>query len=151
MTGADRRDGAALLILRLGLVWFIFLWAAHKLITPAQYQDLARNFDGVDLSLAAVLAAGVVQIAICALAAAGAFRPFSYGALLLMHLFTVSRRWPQFLDPFAVNEHGFPINRNPAIDLAALGGFAALMLLIHRDHFGVGGWLARRGRGRWWM
>ena len=46
----DKRDGLALLILRLGLAWFIFLWAAHKLITPGQYQQLARHFDKVDVS-----------------------------------------------------------------------------------------------------
>ena len=144
MTSLDRRDGLALLILRCGLVWFIFLWAAHKLITPGQYQDLARNIDGVDLGLGQVHLIGAVQIAICALALLGIFRPFSYGALLLMHAFTVSRRWERFLDPFAVNDRGFPVNRNPVIDLAVLGALIALVLLIHRDHFSLGAWLKRR-------
>ncbi|HMB13807.1 MAG TPA: hypothetical protein VKN37_07355 [Roseovarius sp.] len=30
----DKLDGLALLVMRLGLAWFIFLWAAHKVITP---------------------------------------------------------------------------------------------------------------------
>ncbi|WP_297773912.1 hypothetical protein [uncultured Roseovarius sp.] len=147
----DKTDALALLILRLGLVWFIFLWAAHKVITPTQYQNLARHFDEVDVSLAQVYAMGGFQIAICAFAAFGILRYFSYGSLLVMHFFTVTRRWDGFLDPFAVNDRGFPINRNQVIDLAVLAAFIALVLLVRRDHFSVGGWFARHDRARWWM
>ena len=147
----DRLDALALLILRLGLAWFIFLWAAHKLITPDQYRNLAAHFDGVDVSVAQVYMMGGVQIALCIMVVLGVLRYLSYGSLLLMHVFTVSRRWEGFLDPFAVNDNGFPVNRNQVIDLAVLAAFIALVLLIHRDHFSIGGWLARRARGRWWM
>ena len=147
----DRLDGLALLIMRLGLAWFIFLWAAHKIITPKQYQNLARYFDGVDISLMQVYVTGGVQILLCILVALGVLRFFSYGSLLVMHFFTVTRRWEGFLDPFALNDRGFPVNRNQVIDLAVLGAFIALMLLIRRDHFSVGGWLARHDRPRWWM
>ncbi|MEM8789142.1 MAG: hypothetical protein AAGE76_12855 [Pseudomonadota bacterium] len=150
MTDTDRRDGLALLILRAGLIWFMFLWAIHKILTPGQYQQLARHFDQVDLSLIQVYAAGSLQIAICALALIGIFRPFTYGALLVMHFFTVTRRWERFFDPFAINENGFPVNRNAVIDLAVLGAFVALVLLIHRDHFSLGGFLNRRWYPRWW-
>lgn len=147
----DRLDGLALLVLRLGLAWFMFLWAAHKVITPGQYQNLARHFDGVDVSLAQVYAMGGVQIALCVLVVIGVFRYFSYGSLLVMHFFTVTRRWEGFFDPFAVNDRGFPVNRNQVIDLAVLGALIALVLLIRRDHFSIGGWLARHDRARWWM
>jgi uncharacterized membrane protein YphA (DoxX/SURF4 family) len=147
----DRLDGVALLVLRLGLAWFMFLWAAHKVITPKQYQNLARHFDGVDVSLAQVYALGGVQIALCVLVVIGVFRYFSYGSLLMMHFFTVTRRWEGFLDPFTLNDRGFPVNRNQVIDLAVLGAFIALVLLIRRDHFSIGGWLARHDRARWWM
>ncbi|MDA8747632.1 hypothetical protein N9M66_05430 [Litoreibacter sp.] len=147
----DRLDGLAVLILRLGLAWFIFLWAAHKIITPGQYQQLARHFDKVDVSVLQVYAIGGIQILLCAMVALGIFRIFSYSALGVMHLFTVLRRWERFLDPFAINERGFPINRNPVIDLAVLAAFIALVLLIRRDHFSIGGWLARHDRPRWWM
>lgn len=151
LTPQDRLDGLAVLILRLGLVWFIFLWAVHKIITPAQYQSLARNIDGVEISLSQVYLAGGVQILLCLMVALGLFRYFSYGSLLAMHFFTVLRRLDGFLDPFAVNERGFPVNRNQVIDLAVLAAFIALVLLIRRDHFSVGGWLARHDRPRWWM
>ncbi|MBW4974766.1 hypothetical protein KZZ08_14125 [Roseovarius mucosus] len=151
LSSQDKMDAVALLVLRLGLAWFIFLWAAHKIITPGQYQDLARNFDEVEVSLSQVYLAGGAQIALCLLVALGVLRYFSYGSLLIMHFFTVTRRWEGFFDPFAVNERGFPVNRNQVIDLAVLAALIALVLLIRRDHFSVGGWLARHDRARWWM
>jgi len=120
MTRYDRLDATALLILRLGCAWFIFLWAAHKLITPGQYQGLARNFDGVELSLGAVHAVAWVQVAVCALAAIGFLRWIAYGGMAVMHAWTVSRRWDGFFDPFSLNDRGFPVNRNQVIDLAVL-------------------------------
>jgi hypothetical protein len=151
LSAQDRLDGAAVLILRLGLSWFIFLWAAHKIITPRQYQNLARHFDGVEVSVGQVMLGGWVQIELCLLVALGVLRYLSYGSLLVMHVFTVSRRWEGFLDPFALNDRGFPVNRNQVIDLAVLAAFVALVLLIRRDHFSIGGWLARHDRPRWWM
>lgn len=151
LTRNDWLDGAAVLILRAGLVWFMFLWAAHKIITPKQYQGLVKHFDGVAVSLDQVYLIGGVQIAICVLALIGVFRPFSYGALLAMHFFTVTRQFDRYVDPFALNDKGFPINRNPVIALAALGAFVALVLLIRRDHLSLGGWIARRRGARWWL
>ena len=150
LTSNDWIDGVALLVLRLGLAWFMFLWAAHKIITPSQYQQLARHFDKVDLSLWQVYLAGGLQIVLCLCVAVGIFRYASYSALLAMHFFTVLRRWERFIDPFALNDRGFPINRNPVIDLAVLGAFIALVLLIRRDHLSLGGWLNRHHRKAWW-
>lgn len=147
----DQRDGAALLVLRLGLVWFMFLWAIHKIFTPKQYQGLAKNFDGVALSFEQIYLMAGFQILLCVLAALGLMRPFSYGALALMHFFTVTRRWEGFFDPFALNDRGFPIHRNQVIDLAVLGAFIALLLLMHRDRWSLGALIARRGRPRWWL
>ena len=151
MSNDDWKDGAALLIMRLGLAWFIFLWAAHKIITPKQYQNLARHFDGVDVSFAQIYGMAAFQIAVCVLVALGMFRLFSYSALLVMHFFTVTRRWEKFFDPFALSEKGFPINRNAVIDIAVLGAMIALILLVRRDHWSIGGWIERRQGVRWWM
>jgi hypothetical protein len=151
MTAQDLRDAAALLILRLGLAWFMFLWAAHKLITPGQYKALAKNFDGVDLSIAQIVTAGSVQVALCVMVALGIFRYASYGALAVMHFYTLTRRWEGFFDPFAVNGNGFPVNRNQVIDLAVMGAFIALLLMVARDHWSVGAALRRRMGARWWQ
>jgi hypothetical protein len=138
------RDGVALLLMRLGLAWFLFLWAIHKVITPKQYQSLARQIDGVELDFSTIYTVAAVQIAIAMLVAVGALRWISYPALALIHLFTVTRRWEGFLDPFAVNDRGFPINRNQVIDLAVMAAMLALILLIHRDRFSVGAWWRQR-------
>lgn len=151
MTAQDRQDALALLILRLGLVWFMFLWAVHKVITPGQYRALTQNFDGVELSFAQIYTVASVQMAICALAAVGILRFASYGALAGMHFYTLTRRWEGFLDPFALNDQGFPINRNQVIDLAVMAGFIALLLMISRDHWSLGGALRRRIGWRWWQ
>jgi hypothetical protein len=71
----------------------------------------------------------------------------SYPALAVMHLFTVLRRWAGFLDPFAINDRGFPIHRNQVIDLAVLAVLAvlaALILLIDRDRWSVDAWWRAR-------
>ncbi|WP_299612419.1 hypothetical protein [uncultured Tateyamaria sp.] len=134
------RDGLALLLMRLGLAWFIFLWAAHKIITPKQYQGLARHFDGIELDFTTIYLVAGAQILICVLVALGVVRWLSYPALALMHLFTVLRRWEGFFDPFALNDRGFPIHRNQVIDLAVLAAMIALILLIHRDRWSVAVW-----------
>ncbi|KIN60956.1 hypothetical protein Z945_1939 [Sulfitobacter noctilucae] len=151
MTSQDHRDALAVLILRLGLTWFMFLWAVHKVITPGQYRALARNFDSVDLSFTQIYLVAGVQIAICALAAVGILRFASYGALAGMHFYTLTRRWEGFFDPFALNDSGFPIHRNQVIDLAVFGAFVALLLLVARDHYSLGGALRRRIGPRWWQ
>ena len=151
MTSLDRKDAAALLILRLGLAWFIALWAIHKIITPKQYQGLARHFDGVEVSILQIYIVAGIQIFLCVLAVLGLFRLVSYGSLLIMHFFTVTRRWECFFDPFALNDNGFPIHRNQVIDLAVLCAFIALIMLIHRDHFSIGGWLRRHMGAYWWQ
>ncbi|PWE33668.1 hypothetical protein DDZ14_03080 [Maritimibacter sp. 55A14] len=148
----DGLDGMALLVLRLGLGWFIFVWAVNKVLTPGQYQQLVRHFDGVEIATWQVIAVAAVQIALCLAVFVGIGRVFSYSALMLMHLFTIMRRWEQFLDPFEINDNGFPVNRNVVIDLAVLAGMIALILMIRRDHFSLGGWLARHmGHWRFWM
>ena len=151
MSYFDRKDAVALFILRVGLTWFIFLWAIHKVITPKQYQQLAKYIDGVDVSFAQIYSIAGLQILLCGLAVVGAFRPISYGGLALVHFYTVTRRWDGFFDPFAINAKGFPIHRNQVIDLAVMAAFIALLLLIHRDHFSVGAWLRRHQGPRWWQ
>ncbi len=151
LTPADKRDAFAVLLLRLGLIWFLFLWAIHKLLATSQYQSLARNFDNMDLDASTVQAAGIAQLALLALALLGIFRPFSYGAMAVMHAFTVSRQWERYIDPFAISERGFPVNRNVSVSAAVMCAFIVLLLLIPRDHFSLGGWLRRTWRRAWWL
>ena len=151
LSATDKRDAFAVLLLRCGLIWFLFLWAIHKILATGQYQRLAKNFDDVELSVTTVQLIGYGQILFLALALIGIFRPFTYGAMALTHAFTVSRQWERYIDPFVVNDRGFPANRNVSISLAVMCAFVVLLLLIHRDHFSLGGYLKRKWEEHWWL
>ncbi|MBZ0215857.1 MAG: hypothetical protein K8F25_04835 [Fimbriimonadaceae bacterium] len=140
-----RRDAAALLLLRLGLAWFLAVWAVNKILEPGQYVRIWGYFHGIDIGANLPYFMGGAQIVICVMAALGLWRIVSYGLLFLMHLVTVIVIMPSLMAPFVI-ENNFPVNRNSAIALAALGGFAALWLLRHRDHWSLDVWLARRKR-----
>ncbi|MEH6402598.1 MAG: hypothetical protein V7750_04450 [Sneathiella sp.] len=142
MNEFDKRDAAALLILRLGLVWFLFVWAVNKIIEPGQYTRIWGYFHGVDIGVTMPYVMGGLQILICLIAALGLWRRVSYGLLFLMHLVTVIVIFPSLIDPFSIVDN-FPVNRNNAIALTALSGFSALWLLRHRDHWSLDMWLSR--------
>ncbi|MDJ0614449.1 MAG: hypothetical protein QNJ29_12320 [Rhizobiaceae bacterium] len=147
----EKRDALAVLILRLGLIWFLFLWAIHKLLATSQYQSLARNFDKVEIDATTVQLIGIAQLAVLFLALIGIFRPFVYSAMALTHAFTVSRQWERYIDPFAISERGFPVNRNVSVSAAVMCAFIVLILLIHRDRYSIGAWLQHRIGHRWWL
>lgn len=145
LTGAGyhKKDALALLILRLGLSWFLFVWAVNKVIEPGQYVRIWGYFHGIDIGANLPYIMGTVQILICVLAALGLWRIVSYGLLFVMHLVTVIVIFPSLIAPFVI-EDNFPVNRNNAIALAALAGFAALWLLRDRDHWSLDMWRLRR-------
>ncbi|NQV59696.1 MAG: hypothetical protein HQ502_08505 [Alphaproteobacteria bacterium] len=141
--GNDTRDALALLLLRLGLAWFLFVWAVNKIIEPGQYVRIWGYFHGIDIGANMPYFMGGAQIFICVAVALGLWRNVSYGLLFAMHLVTVIVILPSLAAPFVI-ENNYPVNRNNAIALAALGGFAAIWLLRHHDHWSLDAWLARR-------
>ncbi|MBY8975523.1 DoxX family membrane protein [Rhodobacteraceae bacterium NNCM2] len=138
------REALACLILRVGLGWFIFVWAVNKLLAPAQYQDLANWIDRVDLSLAQVYAVAIIQIIVCICVFIGWQRIVSYGILIVIHGYTIYRQLPRYLDPFEINDKGFPVNRNATDALAVLFAMVALWLLRSRDRWSLDCWLESR-------
>lgn len=137
------QEALGLLILRLGLAWFLFVWAVNKILAPGQYVKLWGYFHGIEIGAAAPYVMGGLQIVICVAMAAGFWRPVSYGLGLAMHAVTIAVIFPSLIAPFVI-ENGFPSNRNQAVALAAFAGFAALWLLRRQDHWSVDAWLARR-------
>lgn len=138
-----KREALALLLLRLGLSWFLFVWAVNKIIEPGQYVRIWGYFHGIDIGANIPYFLGSAQVIICVAAALGFCRIVSYGLLFAMHLVTVVVIFQSLIAPFVI-EDNFPVNRNASIALAALGGFAALWLLRHRDHWSLDAWLKRR-------
>ncbi|MCF8466096.1 MAG: hypothetical protein K9G33_01715 [Sneathiella sp.] len=147
MTDHYKQEALALLLLRVGLAWFIFVWATNKIIEPGQYVRIWGYFHGIDIGETMPYFMGGAQIVICVLAALGFWRIFTYGLLFLMHLVTVIVIFPTLIAPFVI-EDNFPVNRNNAIAVAALGGFAALWLLRHRDHWSLDIWISNRKSNR---
>ena len=140
---SDWQQSLGLVILRLGLAWFLFVWAVNKILAPVQYQKLWGYFHKIDIGATLPYVMGGLQIVICVAIAAGLWRTLSYGLGFVMHGVTIVVILPSLLSPFVIN-NGFPTNRNQAIALAAFAGFAALWLLRERDDWSVDGWLARR-------
>jgi len=143
MDGYDKRDALALLLLRFGLIWFLFVWAVNKILEPDQYVRLWGYFHGVDIGANMPYYMGSAQIIVYVAAAIGFWRVVSYGLLFVMHSVTVYVIFPSLMAPFVI-ENNFPVNRNNAVALAALGGFAALWLLRRHDHWSLDAWLERR-------
>lgn len=142
----DWQEALGLVLLRLGLAWFLFVWAVNKILAPAQYVKIWDYFHGIELAANMPYIMGTAQIVICMAIAAGLWRTISYGLGFLMHAVTCAVIASELIAPFVI-ENGYPVNRNQAIALAALGGFAALWLLRRRDVWSLDAWLAgRRGQ-----
>ena len=43
------QEALGLLILRLGLAWFLFVWAVNKILAPAQYVKIWGYFHGIEI------------------------------------------------------------------------------------------------------
>ena len=139
-----RREAFGMLALRVGLAWFIFVWAVNKFLATGQYQFILKRFDGIEAGPILVYGLAVVQVLVCLMVFAGLWRGVSYAALAFMHALTIYRIWPRLIDPFEISEKGFPVNRNSVIALAVMLAMVALWSLRHRDHWSLDAWLARR-------
>ncbi len=140
---ADQRDALAILLLRLGLGWFLLVWAVNKILAPGQYANIWDYFHGISIGPDMPYYMGAAQVVLALAIMMGLFRTASYALGFLAHGVTVAVVLPSLLAPFVI-EKGFPVNRNQAIALAALAGFAALWLLRHRDRWSVDAWWASR-------
>ncbi len=138
-----QREALALLILRVGLAWFLFVWAVNKILVPGQYVRIWGYFYDIEIGQQMPYFMGTAQIVICAAMAIGLWRVVTYALGFLMHGVTVAIILPTLVAPFEV-VNNFPINRNSSIALAAFAGFAALWLLRHRDHWSLDCWLKDR-------
>ena len=142
-TRPNGQEALGILILRVGLAWFLLVWAVNKILAPEQYQKLWGYFHGIDIGSTLPYVMGAAQIIISLAIAIGLWRTISYALGFLMHTVTIVVISPSLIAPFVIN-NGFPTNRNQAIAVAAWAGFAALWLLRKRDNWSVDEWLARR-------
>ncbi|MEM7189076.1 MAG: hypothetical protein AAF439_05645 [Pseudomonadota bacterium] len=136
-----------MLLLRIGVAWFIFVWAVNKFFAPGQYQFILKRFDKIEAELWTVYGIAIAQTVVCVLVFLGLWRLLSYGALMLIHAGTIYRIWPRLIDPFEISDKGFPVNRNSAIALGIFLAMVALLLLRNRDAWSLDHWMKRRRGG----
>lgn len=141
-----QREALALLVLRVGLAWFLLVWAVNKILAPDQYVKIWGYFHGIAIGPTLPYYMGAAQIAMSLAMMLGAFRKLSYTLGFLIHGVTMVIILPSLVAPFVI-ENGFPVNRNQSIAVTAFVGFAALWLLRHRDHWSLDAWrTTRRGK-----
>jgi hypothetical protein len=81
----DVKLEASLLIMRVTVAAFMFVWAIDKVIAPEHAQAVFSRFYFADLSPAVLKSIGFVQVAVIVAFAVGFARFWTYGAILLMH------------------------------------------------------------------
>lgn len=138
-----RRIALALLLLRLGLGYFLLVWGVNKILAPKQTVAIWGYFYGVDISawLPQLFGAGETLVAVAIIA--GLARRLSYGTGLLIHGVTIVVISGKLIAPFVI-EDGFPVNRNLSVSVPALMAFAAIYLMRARDTWSLDHWLAHR-------
>jgi len=139
-----QREALGLLVLRLGLAWFLFVWALNKILAPGQYSRIWGYFHGIEIGQYLPIVMGIVQIVICLAIALGVWRTISYGLGFAMHSVTVFVIFNDLIHPFVINDTGYPVNRNNSVALAAWGAFAALWLLREHDYWSFDAWIQRK-------
>ena len=119
----------SLAILRLSTAFFLSIWAIDKIINTSRAgKTFSKFYLSVDESTV-ILIIGCLQLLIIFLFAAGLFKFFSYGAILLMHTASVVASFQIYMDP---------LSRPNILFWAAipvLGGMIALFLLRNQDRF----------------
>ncbi len=140
----DWRMALALLLLRLGLGYFLLVWGVNKFLAPKQTVAIWGYFYDIDISAWLPLLFGAGETLVAVAIIAGLARRLSYGAGLLIHCVTIVVISEKLLTPFVI-EDGFPVNRNLSVAVPALMGFAAIYLMRARDTWSLDHWMARHG------
>lgn len=97
----DRELELMLLILRLATAGFLMIWAFDKILGPGPaLQTFSKYYIPISGN-ALIMSLGIIQLAIFATFALGAFKTLSYGAVLAMHTVSVLASYPRYLEPLA--------------------------------------------------
>ena len=133
----DAELAVALLIIRWSAAAFLLVWALDKILGPnAALRTFTKFYLLLD-STSVIAAIGIVQLALVLAFAAGAFRTWTYGAVVLMHVGSTLASWSKYMEPW----------ERPNIlfwaAIPVLGALVALFILRNRDTL-----LAFDARGR---
>lgn len=120
------RTGVALLILRIGLGVFLFLWSIDKLIAPGKTVVIFEYFYHLPIAPAIAQAIGAAELLLSIGIILGFKKTFTYGLGTALHAASTLSTYEQLLSPFGKN-HLF------IAALPVLAAFLALFLLRKQD------------------
>lgn len=123
----DAELALALLMIRWSAAAFLLVWALDKILGPdAALSTLSKFYLPLD-STSVITAIGLAQLDLKLAFAAGAFRTWTYGAVVVMHAASTLASWTKYMDPWA--------RRNILFwaALPVLGALIALFILRKRD------------------
>ena len=96
-----RRLPVSLLALRIGIAIVMLVWSADKLLRPEHAAGIFGTFYALPgLGEAVFYVLGALQLLIVLAFLAGAWRTWTYGAILAMHTVSTLSSFRQYLAPF---------------------------------------------------
>lgn len=122
-----RKEQAALLLLRLGLGFFLLLWSCGKFAGPEATVGIFRIFYKIPLSTAAAYVIGAFEAVLSILILAGAWKSYTYAIGLGLHTISTVASWKQLSSPFVPGHDLF------VAAIPVLTGFIALYILRDLD------------------
>lgn len=137
------RAPLALLLLRLSLGYFLIVWGINKFLAPGQTVAIWGYFYDIEIDKLLPILMGAGETAVALAIILGLWRQFSYAIGFLIHGTTVVIIMERLIMPFVIND-GFPVNRNYAVALPVLLGFAVIFLLREQDRWSLDVWWAQR-------
>jgi len=101
MEPANRNLRISLLSLRVGVAIVMLVWSVDKLLRPEHAAGIFGSFYAMPgLGETVVYVLGVLQLIVVLAFLAGAWRTWTYGAVLAMHTVSTLSSFRQYLAPF---------------------------------------------------
>ena len=127
----DRQLEISLALLRWAIAAFLLVWSVNKIIDVKSAQSVFANFYfWKDASPSALMAIGVLQTIVILAFAIGAFKPWTYGAVILMHGASMLSSLGKMIPPY-----GPGANKLFWAALPVLAAMVVLFVLRERDTF----------------
>lgn len=135
----ETKLSTALLTMRLTIGAFFGIWASLKFYRPEWFENVFKNFYGLDFITSDMSAyVGSLQLLIALVFIVGLWRTYSYGALVLMQAAGVLGSVPNLMEWTK-----YPNNLMWAA-VPALGAAIALFVLRSEDRFSIDAWRSTR-------
>lgn len=97
----EKRLSLSLLFLRLGVFVVMIMWTIDKFVNPEHAAAVFAKFYLIDgLSHFAAYGVGAIQLALVVGFVVGAYKRWTYGALLVLHAISTFSSWQMYLDPW---------------------------------------------------